>query len=39
MDEDVHFIDEVWIFDEHGSLVAPLEGAIVYLNHTMQRNH
>jgi hypothetical protein len=36
MNEDVHFIDEVGIFDEHGSLVAPSEGALVYLNHTMQ---
>jgi hypothetical protein len=39
MDEDVHFIDEVRIFYEHGSLVAPLEGVIVYLNYTMQENH
>ncbi len=36
MDEDVHFMDEVGIFYEHGSLVAPLEGALVHLNHTMQ---
>jgi hypothetical protein len=36
MDEDVHFIDEVGIFDEHGSLIAPLEGVLVHLNHTMQ---
>ncbi len=36
----MHFIDEVGIFDAHGSLVAPSglfkSRALVYLNHTMQ---
>jgi len=33
--EGVHPIDEVQGLDEHGSSIAPFEGTIVCLNHTM----